>query len=580
MEHVCESGRVQQPLLPNIGALVDPVLDLDPSPTLDSIFAETHNDSINIDDFNFSSELWNMETFWEDYLRPIPSTPPNIGTDPVVPDEPEGKEDEVARIASLFHQQTCHTLSICEETDQNPWTRYVWPMAKDYPGLYHAIAALTCICISRRQPHLRSEGTQHIQWSTQILDESVNNGTITLEAALATNLALAYAVTWDYDATLGTNYLKEAGYLIEQILSEQIATDQSPSMDFLLRTYTYMDVLARFTCLDLCLAPTPPTININLDPIRLDPLMGYSTSFFPTMRLVANLIARVRLRPVSRNSPLIISQAIELRRQIEVWSPPIDLETTDNPSQIMTDAIQTAEAYRYSTLLILYQAVPELPNLTSYGEIAQRILVYLATIPVTSTTIIAHIFPLMVAGCDAVEEEDREFVRERWTAMKARMVTAVVDRCLSITEELWARREEYLLARGLAFTANGLRISPNSNSTHPTATSSSTSTSTSIPDTTALASDIANFLVSTENSPHGPYTSTTTTSPDTQASVHQHRLLRKGNDFPISAAFKKGVDILTRSGSTEYTVRGRLHWLGVMKDWNWQGKLHVDEGGY
>jgi len=47
---------------------------------------------------------------------------------------------------------------------------------------------------------------------------------------------------------------------------------------------------------------------------------------------------------------------------------------------------------------------------------------------------------------------------------------------------------------------------------------------------------------------------------------------RKGNDFPISAAFRKGVDMLTRSGCTEYTVRGRLHWLGVMRDWGWDGE--------
>jgi hypothetical protein len=41
----------------------------------------------------------------------------------------------------------------------------------------------------------------------------------------------------------------------------------------------------------------------------------------------------------------------------------------------------------------------------------------------------------------------------------------------------------------------------------------------------------------------------------------------------ISAAFKSGgVDTLTRSGCIEYTMRGRLHWLGVLKDWDLQRK--------
>jgi hypothetical protein len=37
--------------------------------------------------------------------------------------------------------------------------------------------------------------------------------------------------------------------------------------------------------------------------------------------------------------------------------------------------------------------------------------------------------------------------------------------------------------------------------------------------------------------------------------------------LPISAAFESGgVDTLTQSGCIEYTMRGRLHWLGVLKD--------------
>jgi hypothetical protein len=198
---------------------------------------------------------------------------------------------------------------------------------------------------------------------------------------------------------------------------------------------------------------------------------------------------------------------------------------------------------------MLYQAIPELPNLTSYGELGQKILIYLATIPLSSTTIIVHIYPLLVAGCDAVEEEDREFVRERWAAMSQRMVTGTVDRCTKITEEVWKRREEYLFTRGLAFTSTGVRISNAASN-----------------ESVALSKDIASFIN------FGTSPGANTTSSGGSAAQASERMMRKGNDFPISAAFKKGVDILTRSGSTEYTVRGRLHWLGVMKDWNWPGE--------
>jgi hypothetical protein len=519
----------------------------------------TENAQINA--ISYSSELWNMETFWEDYLRPLPTTPLDLSLpadNPQVPDTPKDRDDEAERIAYLFHQQTCHTLSIEEDPEQNPWKTVIWPLAKDHPAVYHALAALTCAGMSKQQPQLRNEIARHIRWSTQLLSEHVEKGEIPLDAVLAATLALAFAETWDDESpSTGSKHIRGGGILLQQILNDPqtllFAGEGATRLDFLAHTWSYMDVLARFTSSELSRPYAESSSGPDLSPFvmdqsKLDPLMGYSTTFFPIMRRVADLINKVRSRESARNSPAIISQALVLRRAIEQWMLPVDLETIDDPSQIMTDAIQTSEAYRWSTLLLLYQAVPELPNLTSYGELAQKILVYLATIPLSSTTVIVHIFPLMIAGADAVEEEDREFVRDRWKAMSQRMVTGIIDRCLKITEETWRRKKEYLWARGLAFTSTGRQINASSN------------------ESTALSKDIASFL-NFETSPGG-----NTASSGASAQQSHKRAIRKGNNFPISAAFKKGVDGLTRSGCTEYTVRGKLHWLGVMKDWDWQSK--------
>jgi hypothetical protein len=531
------------------------------SATPERVLNDCNSPPLNIDgtelitDMDYTSELWNTETFWEDYLRPLPMTPVDRGlttNDTQTGTEtPKDREDEAERIAYLFHQQTCRTLVMQEETSQNPWKALIWPLAKECPALYHAIAALTCFGMSQQQSQLRVDGARHVRRSMQLLSENVEIGEIPLDAALAATLTLGFAETWDDEiSSNGASHIRGAGVLLHQVrcgqLDKVLSVHEMARVDFLANTWTYMDVIARFTSAELC---QPCTGNIPLDndlstfsqqdQNRLDPRMGYSTTFFPIMRYVANLINKVRAREASRNSPAIISQAIELRRAIEQWTLPVDLEVIDDPSQLMTDAIQTAEAYRWSTLMILYQAVPELPNLTSYGELAQKILVYLATIPLSSTTISMHIFPLMIAGCDAVEEEDRQFVRERWQIMSQRTATGTVDRCQKLTEEIWKRREEYLLARGLSFTANGRQIT------------------TTINESTTLSKDIASFI-------------DLDTSPYAQ---NYERPNRKTNDFPISAAFKKDVDILTRSGYTDYTVRGRLHWLGVMQEWGWQGKL-------
>jgi hypothetical protein len=134
-----------------------------------------------------------------------------------------------------------------------------------------------------------------------------------------------------------------------------------------------------------------------------------------------------------------------LKRQIENWSISIDLESIDDHQSLMIDSIQTAEAFRWSTLCSPYQTVPELPNQTSYEELTQKISVYLATVPLSSPTPKIHFFPLIVAGADAVEEEDREFVRERSKAVSQRLAKSSVSRCLDVTEEVWEGRDKCLL---------------------------------------------------------------------------------------------------------------------------------------
>ncbi|UPX09341.1 uncharacterized protein EKO05_0000032 [Ascochyta rabiei] len=450
------------------------------------------------------------------------------------PANPKVEEDEREKITMLFLKTTCHNLSIEEDSDQNPWKTVIWPMTQQYPALYHALAALTCFHTSKAQPHLRFDGERHLHTSARLLSQGITKSEIPLDTALAATLALGFAETWDSkSATTGMTHIRSAGMLLQQMLSNQATMAYTPEeearLEFLFNTWTYMDVIARITCLDLC-PPVPESFvaatvgRLNFSTSKLDPLMGYATSFFPIMRRVADLICKVRMRDAPRNSPVIISQALELKRNIEDWLPPIDLETIEDHSQLMTDAIQTAEAYRWSTLSLLYQAVPELPNLTSYGELAQKILVYLATIPLSSPTLIVHILPLMIAGNDAVDAEDRAFVRDRWTAMSHRLVTGIVERALEITEEVWKRRDDFLLARSRLVDLE---------STHCAANYGPSSGAGSSPSSARPSS-------------------------------------RRVSSFPMSAAFKKGVDTMTRSGCIEYTVRGSLHWLGVMKDWQWQ----------
>jgi hypothetical protein len=471
-------------------------------------------------------------------------------------ESPESVLDDPDTLASRLNEQTRHVLSIYEEPSENPWIKLIWPMVKDSEALYHAVVAMTYLYFSKSDYSARRKGLLHVRKSKTALEVELKSGNMQMEAALAATIALGFAETWDYGtSTTGRAHIRGARVLLQQSLANHSfapSTSETPTrLNFLANTWIYIDVIARLT--SDCGSPLSSEM-LSLFGMRepyasaeeMDPLMGYASTLFPIIGRVGDLVGEIRARLSKRNSPIIISKAIELRKIIEAWAPAIDLEQVDDPTPNMSDAIQTAEAYRWSTLLLLQQAVPELPNLGSVGELGQRTLVYLATIPMTSQTVIVHTYPLMVAGTEAVDE-DRAFVRERWRSMSSRMVAGIVDRCLEITEEVWRRRDAYLV--------NSESCSPND----------------------AVRARLSSPILRSGSGDVGthPFSPDITTS--SGPAIAPPRALTKrsssiSSHFPISAAFKKGVDPLTRSGNVEYTVKGKLHWLGVMKDWDWEGE--------
>lgn len=470
----------------------------------------------------------------------------------------ELEADDKEEVETLFHEETLYLLSIWEDTSRSPWRTMIWPMTQESKALYHAIAAMTFLQHSKYTPSRREKGLVHARKSTQQLAADLSSGEIQIEAALAATIALGFAESWDFQkSSTGRTHIQGAKILLQQAFAQYKAVHTSNQVSarlgFLANTWIYMDVLARLTSdcgpsldpelLQFFTETGPPAVRE-----ELDPLMGYAASLFPIIGRLADLIAQIRARCTRRNSPVIISKGIELRHAIEDWSPAIDLEQIDSPTNNMVECIQTAEAYRWSTLLLLQEAVPELPSLTSYKELGQKTLVYLATIPSNSATINVHIYPLMVAATQAVEEEDREFVRDRWNIMRKRMVNGIIDRCADIMEEVWRRRDAHL-AEWLA------RNSPD-------------------PLPFAFSPPRGSGLAGRNGNPQkassgvGMEREHAARSPGRKASA-QH------SDFPISIAFKKGVDPITRSGNVDYTVKGNLHWITVMKERGWEGTLAI-----
>lgn len=433
-----------------------------------------------------------------------------------------------------FDQQTCGILSVKDGMYENPWRTMIWPLARDSPALYHAISSMTAFHTSKEKPALRVQGIDHMRRSIEHLASGIED--MRTDTALATTLVLAFSESWDQHTSTGIEHLRGAKVLVNRVLlkrqSDALHPVEMDRLRFLCNTWVYMDVIARLTSVDDDYSTDFDAALSYCRPVSLshevDPLMGCASTLFPLIGRVANLVRKVMR--CSSNTVNLVSQANDLKVAIENWQPPCLFETPEDPSCEVRHSLATAEAYRWATLLYLHQAVPEIPSMCT-EDLAKEVLLKLAVVPLSSRAVIVHIYPLLAAGCEVINPEDRIWVAERWASMVQRMSIGNLDRCWEVIKEVWDRRD----ADEAEKTRQRYRRS--------------------------VTAHRAKRKLNDEECD--------------RCSDHSHSCKRRfgGSSFSVQVPrlarsftdVREGIDY-------DRTVRGRLHWVGVMKDWNWEGK--------
>lgn len=523
-----------------------------PSPWLSDLFpspAELETNPLGIswgpspsksDNFSFSALLAGEDDI-EDIVRQsdtgaepwfllpeigIPSPADDSSVTGSIPREPELGVASPETLVLRYDRVTCGILSVKDGMFENPWRTLVWSMAKETPALYHAIFALAAFHACKENPAFRVHGVDNMRRSITYMVQDIQN--MRTDAALATSLALAFADTWDQHTRSCIQHLRGAKALVKQVLELAVRSNMHgidlERVRFLHNTWLYMDAIARLTSRDGCESPEMELTIFHLpgDVVQeIDPLMGSAATLFPVINRVAGLIQRVRKR--ESNSISMVSQAIELKRLLEQWEPPRWFEPPEDPTSEVQHSIQTAHAYRWATLLYLHQAVPEIPSEPT-SELAKRVLILLATVPPSSRTTIIQMFPLLVAGCEAEQEEDREWVMSRWISIQSRLMLGGIDRCIEIVQEVWTRRD--------AFQAEQERQHKRSRS-----------------------GDTLSY------DPPEPWRKRWAGEERAVAAVASHQNPRRRSTMT-------GLENIEH----EKTVRGRLHWVNVMEKWGWEGK--------
>lgn len=443
-----------------------------------------------------------------------------------------------------FDEQTCGILSVKDGMNENPWRTILWPMALQEPTLYHAIISMTACHGIKQDPSLRITGIRHQELSVEILRHGLEQRTMPTDVALATTIVLGFCESWLSETNTGIMHLRGARKLIQQGLAERLETTPEPAdsikLQFLRNTLVYMDVIARLTAIrdedpDDLDSSLIPMCNIELQEQEIDPLMGCAATLFPVMGEVLNLVRQVR--KTQKNSPIVVSRAAELKSQLRSWTPPEFFIPPEDGSVEVEHLKNTAEAYRLVTLLLLYQAVPMICS-KKPTFLAEEALFELACVPTSSRAIIIHIFPLFIAGCEAVSEDNRKFVRGRWTDMIDRMHLGSLDRCWDVTKEVWDRRDKAARPCIASVSPTQASISPTEATAH----------------LVAKTEDVQDVSEPSSDNKRQSYSNPTYLPPM----------------FPKPEEPRRNSMDLTRKIDHDFTVKGRLHWGTIMKEWDWE----------
>ena len=533
----------------------------------------------NLHSQTLSSNSWSMRL----PASGSPSSESSSSSDLTLYAQPELSIASPEMLVLRYDRETCGILSVKDGQRENPWRELVWPLAQTTPALYHAISSLTAFHGSRLHPPLRVQGIQHMRNSLSELASGL--GQMRLDSALATTLVLAFSESWDQHVSTGIQHLRGAKFFANQAIHKRQAIayggpsepEEASRLRFLCNTFVYMDVIARLTSLEeddaSDLSSILATMSGDIDNVsEVDPLMGCATTLFPLIGRIASLVHKVRT--TESNSIGIVSQASELQSMLQQWEvPPAQMfETPIDETSEVRHSIQTAEAYRWATLLYLHQAVPELPSEPAI-ELARRVLKLLATVPLSSRTTIVHIFPLFAASSEALSDEDRAWVRDRWEAMVARMNIGNVDSCWKVVKEVWNRRDDFeaekveRLRRRLTLgcAPEGSLLPPGIAHTKRKAVSAEEFANDAFfgrHATTEVTRGASTSKKRAMTNPSGlPLRSMKMTSMNPTSAGHSRTMRKRSTDI------NPGLESL----EPEYTVRGRLHWVGVMRDWKWEG---------
>ncbi|KAI0160064.1 fungal-specific transcription factor domain-containing protein [Hypoxylon sp. FL1284] len=300
---------------------------------------------------------------------------------------------------------------------QNPFLVHLTPMISCSTPLRSVLCSVAAchLAILRRDDSLYTLAIRHRLVAVSSLRRTIRTDFSELSLAAILMLQVSDKL---FTVDSGVDHLSGAKAVISQ---GGIDRWNSSSASFLLSMCSYYDILA--------------SVSRGVSPVfELDgkfPIEGIeSMKELTSVLRVVGQISRMR----DHDGEDFDAQGHAIEKTLEA------LDQTDTASG---DVAHTVKAYKDAASIYLYrvwrnQGAPH-PSALKH---ARRCLAELALVPVVSPLVSAQVWPLWTAGCESIDDDQRQYVRDRMSAMYEARHLPSLRRIQQDIEEVWKIKDK------------------------------------------------------------------------------------------------------------------------------------------
>ncbi|KAI0828744.1 fungal-specific transcription factor domain-containing protein [Hypoxylon sp. FL0890] len=312
---------------------------------------------------------------------------------------------------------TLATMVSMVSAPQNPFLIHLTPMISHSTALRSVLCSIAAchLAILRHDGSLHTLATRHRLAAISSLRHTIQ--TKSPELSLATILMLQVSERL-FIMDSGVDHLSGAKAIIDQ---GGLNMRNNSSTSFLLSLCSYHDILASVS------RGSRPVFEFH----GKFPIEG--------MQSMKGLTSVLR----------IVGQISRMRGQdeedldAEGYAVEAALNALDQPDDAMSDVEHTVQAYKHAAFIYLSrvwhnQGAPHVSALMH----ARSCLAHLSLVHVNSPLVSAQVWPLWTAGCESIDQGQRQFVQERVDSMYEARHLPSLRRIKQDIEEVWKIKDE------------------------------------------------------------------------------------------------------------------------------------------